>query len=207
MHTLFATGRDAHDRGIADAGNMIEHALDVFREHVQPLGRHDHLFLAAADEELTVGRDLPDVAGMEPAVDKGACRLVRRVEIAGGDVLAADQDFSVRRDLHFDAGDGFPHRAFLRAERMIEAHDRRRFREPVALHHDEPELIPEGFELWFERCGADDEAPELETKQPMDPAVVPPAHPPAPPVKRPRGCSSGAPPPGRSTSRIWQTRR
>ena len=80
VHAFLALRTDARadDRGIAHAGDLIQHALDVFGKDVQPFRRDDHFLLAAADEQLAVGADLADVAGVEPAVLEGARRFVRR---------------------------------------------------------------------------------------------------------------------------------
>ena len=96
-------------------------ALDVLRKDVQPLRRDDHLLLAAADEQLAVGADLADVAGVEPAVLERARRFLGGVEVAGRDVLAAHENLAVGGDLHLDAGDRLADRALLGAERMVEA--------------------------------------------------------------------------------------
>ena len=98
VHPFFAAARQADHRRIAHAWQLIQHALDVFRKHVQPFRRDDHLLLAAPDEQLAFGGDLADVAGVEPAVLECPRGFVRRVEIAGRHVLAAHQDLSVGRD-------------------------------------------------------------------------------------------------------------
>ena len=100
---------------------LIQHALDVFRKDVQPFGRDDHFLLAPADEQLAVGADLADVAGVEPAVLERARGFLGGVEVAGRDVLAADEDLAVGGDLHLDAGDRLADRSPLRAERMVQA--------------------------------------------------------------------------------------
>src|SRR5207247_11235817 len=97
------------------------------------------------------------------------------LDIAGRDVLAADENLAIAGNLDFDAGKGLPDRPFFRAERMIEADDGRGFGESVTLNDHEPELLPERFELRIERRCADDERPELEAEQAMHAAVPPPA--------------------------------
>ena len=74
--------RHADDRRVAHAGDRVQHALDVLRKDVQPFGRDDHFLLAAADEQLAVGADLADVAGVEPAVLERARRFLVGVEVA-----------------------------------------------------------------------------------------------------------------------------
>jgi len=99
---------------------MVEHALDVLWKDVQAFWRDDHFLLAAADVQLSVFRELADVAGVEPAVLECARGFRVRVEVTGGDVLAADENLAVGGDLHLDARDCFPDRAFLGAERVIQ---------------------------------------------------------------------------------------
>src|SRR5712691_8199930 len=72
MHALFgalrAASYDADDRRLAHAGKLVQHALDVFREHIEPLRRDDHFLLAALDEDAPLLVAFPDVTGVEPAV-------------------------------------------------------------------------------------------------------------------------------------------
>jgi hypothetical protein len=56
------------DRRLAHAGTAVEHPLDVLGEHVEPLGRDDHLLLAALDEQPPLRVALADVAGVQPAL-------------------------------------------------------------------------------------------------------------------------------------------
>ncbi len=180
MYTFFPANRHADDRGIANAADTIQHPLDVFGKDVQPLGRDDHFLLAPADEQRAVGPDFADVTRVEPAVLEGPRGFLGGMKVAGRDVLAAHQDFAVRRDLHIDAGDHFPHRPFLSAERMIQGDDRRGFGQAVPLHDHEPQLGPEGFKGAVERRGADDKRPEFQAEQPMNRAEMPPPARPVP---------------------------
>src|SRR5262249_34621398 len=116
-----------------------------------------------------------DIAGVKPAVFERALGFRVGVEVPARDVLAADENLAVFRDLHFHAGDWLADRSVLRAERMIQADDGRRLGEPVSLNDDEAELFPERFELRVERRRADDEGPELEAEQLVHAAVAPPA--------------------------------
>ena len=192
LDPFFTACRDADGSRIADAGNSIEHALDVLGEDVQPFGRHDHFLLAAPDEQLAVPVDFADVARAEPAVFEGTRRFAGGVEVASRHVLAAHENFAVLRDFHLDARDGFPDRALLGTEWMIEGHNRRRLREAVTLNHDESQLGPEGFQLAFERRRADDERPEFESEEPVDAAEMPPSQNPMAPGARRRGVGCGA---------------
>ena len=58
-------------------GSCVEHPLDVLRKDVQPFRRDDHFLLAAADEQLPVGVELADVAGVKPAVLERRARFPR----------------------------------------------------------------------------------------------------------------------------------
>src|SRR6185295_4984029 len=155
--------------------NLVEHAFDVFRKDVQAFRRDDHFLLPAADEEFPAGPDLADVAGVKPAALERLRRLLGRVEVALRHVLAAHEDLAVRRDLHLDAGHGLADRALLRPEGVIEAHDRRGFREAVTLDDHESQLAPERLERRVERSRADDERPELQAEQSMNFPEMPPA--------------------------------
>ena len=173
MHPVVLLASD-HGR-FAHARLMVEHPLDVVGEHVQPFGRDDHFLLPAADEELPVLADLPDIARVKPSVFERARRTLVGAEVSGRDVVAANQDLAVRRDLHLDAGDRLADRSALRAERVVERHDRRGFGQAVALDHREAHLAPERFELGLEWRRADDERPEFPAEEPVDVTVMPPA--------------------------------
>ena len=82
-----------------------ERALDVLGEDVQPLGRDDHLLLAALDVDAALLVDAADVAGVQPAVLERLRRRLGRAVVALGDVVAADEDLAVLGDPHLDAGD------------------------------------------------------------------------------------------------------
>ena len=165
----------ADDRRLAHARQLVQHLLHILGEDVQPLGRDDHFFLAAADEQLAVGADLADVAGVEPAVLERLRGFGGGVEVALRDVLSPHQDLAIVGHLHLDAGDRLANRAALRAERMVERHDRCGLGQPVALDDREPEVAPPLLEVAIERGGPDHERPELRAEQAMCITVMPPA--------------------------------
>ena len=167
--------RRTDHRRVADARQLVEHALDVFREHVQPLGRDDHLLLATADVQLTGLVEAADIAGVEPAVREGGARFLRRVEVLARHVLAPHEDLSVVGDADFDAGDRLAHRAARGAQRVIQRHDRGGLGQTVALDDEEPRTSEEGFQFRIERGGTDDDGPKLEAEEPVRAAIVPPA--------------------------------
>ena len=175
VHAFFAADRQADHRRITNAAGPIEDALDILGKHVQPFRRDDHFLLAAADVDLAVGAEFADIAGVEPAVRERAGGFLVGLEISARDVLSAHQNLAVGGDLHLDSGNGLADRSLFRAERVIEADDRRRFGEPVPLNDNEAELLPERFELAIKRRRADDERPEFQAEEPVHAPVLPPA--------------------------------
>src|SRR5262249_34656375 len=131
--------------------------------------------LAPANEQLTVGPELADVAGVEPAVLERARGLLLGAEVAFGDVLAAHEDLAVVGDLDLHAGDCLADRAAPGAERLVQRDDRCGFRQAIPLNHRDPALAPVRLELCVERRRADDEGPELPTEHAMDAAMAPPS--------------------------------
>ncbi len=101
---------------------------------------------------------------MEPSVFERPRGFFRRVEVAARDVLAPNQDLAVCGDLQVDTGHGFADGTLFRSEGMIQADDRSRLGQTVALHDDESQLSPERFERVVERRGADDESPEFQAE-------------------------------------------
>src|SRR5207249_6844151 len=189
VHTFLCAcpDRGPHYRRSAHAGEPVEDPLNVFGEHVEAFRGDDHFLLAASDEQLAIGTDLANVAGMEPAVLEGSGGLLGRVEIASRDVLPADEDLAVGRDLHLYPRDGLAHRTPPGAEGMVEGHDWGSFGQAISLDHGKAELSPKRFERGVERRRTDDERPELQSKKAMDPAVPPPA--PGHPLLRAGGAS------------------
>ena len=105
LHTLFAVLRHADGRGLFDAWHGVDDALDVLGKDVEPFRRDDHFLLAAADEQPSLRVELTDIAGMKPAfLKRRVCRF-RSAVISSRHVLAAHENFAVRRDLDIDAGD------------------------------------------------------------------------------------------------------
>src|SRR6185503_21117558 len=171
----------------AHAGRLVQHALDVLGKDVQPLGRHDHLLLAALDEDTSLLVAFADVPGMEPAVAVEDCATGIRLGfgiwglgfgifvIPARDVFATHENLAVLRDADLDALDWSAHRPFAGLERMVERDDRRGLRQAVPLDHREAHPAPELFEIRRKRRGADDKRPELEAERRVGTAVPPPA--------------------------------
>ncbi len=141
---------------------------------------HDHVFLAAADEQAPLGIDLADVAGVQPAVDKLCFQGCgpRLLVIALRNVFAAYQHFAILGQANFGSADGRSDRAFPRVERMIQRHDGRGLGKSVALNDDEPEPVPEFFEHGIERRGTRDHRPEFPAEAAVHMAESPPTSPP-----------------------------
>ena len=157
-------------------GSCVQHALDVLRKDVQPLGRDDHFLLAAADESWPSASISPMSPVWNQPSSNARARLLRRVEVAASSRSRRARG-SRRPAAIFTSTPaiGFADRSALGAERVIQRDDRRGLGQAVALDDDEPEPAPERLELGIERRGADDERPELQAEQPMDPPVAPPA--------------------------------
>ena len=54
MDALFRSDRHAHGGRFADARDLIQHALDVFRKDVEAFRRDDHFLLAPTDVQLAI---------------------------------------------------------------------------------------------------------------------------------------------------------
>ena len=108
----------------------------------------------------------PGVGSREPGVG--------RLEVAFRNVVATDEDFSVFRNLHFDAADRCAHRSGVGLEGMIQGHDGRGLGEAVSLDHHEAKALPELLELGPEWGRADDECPVLVAERTVDAPVPPP---------------------------------
>ena len=67
-------------------------------------------------------------------------------------------------ELHLAAFQHFADGTLAGAERMVQRNQRRRFRQAVALNHDEAQPPPELLGLGIERRAAGDERPELPAK-------------------------------------------
>src|SRR5205814_818690 len=118
----------------------VERALDVLGKYVESLRSDDHLLLAAAHREPPFLVERADIARAQPSIlERGAAGVV----IAGRDILAANQDLSVRRDLHLDACNRLPHGAAARMERMVQRYDRRCLSQPVSLNDEKSQARPE----------------------------------------------------------------
>src|SRR2546421_420537 len=80
--------------------------------NTEPVREGDHVFLPTVQPEEPVRIELPEVAGVKPAllVDRGAGGLLV-LPVALEDVRSAGDDLALLGDLHLDPGQGNPDRA------------------------------------------------------------------------------------------------
>ena len=175
VHALFGAASDADHRDVAHAGSAATTRSTSSGKTLSPSGVTIISFLRPLMKIRPSRVHLADVAGVKPPALECLGRGLGGAEVALRDVLAPHEDLAVVGDLHLDAGDGLADRSLAGAERMVEADDGRRLGEAVALDHHEAEPAPELLERRIERRGADDEAPELQSEEPVRPAIAPPA--------------------------------
>ena len=72
---------------------LSDHVLDLLRHDAAGAGA-DHLLEPADDGEVTVAVELPDVAGVQPAVAQRRARRRLVLPVARHDVAAVDQHFA-----------------------------------------------------------------------------------------------------------------
>src|ERR1035441_5377403 len=87
------------------------------------------------------------------------------LEIAGGHIVTAHQDFAIGSNLHFDSGNRLANTSLARMKWMIQRHDGRGFGKTIALDHQKAEFREERFEIGRQGRCADDKAPELPAEQ------------------------------------------
>src|SRR5215207_7949094 len=121
MHALGGTLARTHHRRLNDARLRIQRALDVIGKDVQSVRRHDHLYLAAANEQPPAGVLLADISSVQPTglvySSAGCLAEARRGSDASGGgraigsgfvvtrrhILTAHQDLAILRNLDLDA--------------------------------------------------------------------------------------------------------
>ena len=130
MHSLATVMRDPNDGGISHTGDLIKHALDVLGKDIQAVGRDDHLFLSAANGQTAEFVKTADIAGPKPSALKCLRRFSVGIQIPRSDVIAANEDLAVLRDLYLDACDRFSYAALPGVKRMIQRHNGRGFVSP-----------------------------------------------------------------------------
>ena len=96
----------------------------------------DEVLDAADDAPIAANVHFALIAGVKPAVAQDARGFFWAVPIAGKDVRAADYDFFVFADFHFDAVDRRTHVAGARRDTgIVHGADAGRFREAVDLEN------------------------------------------------------------------------
>ena len=93
-------------------GKAFEDAFDILGINILPFFRDDHIFLAAAQLQMTVFVEFPQVSGHQPAINNRFGGELGVVEIAGHNRFAAHGNFpdSVTggiHDAHFHSGQRF----------------------------------------------------------------------------------------------------
>ncbi len=103
-------------------------------------------------------------------------RLRCPAEVLGHDALASNEYFSIRRNPYLLAFNNLSNGAPPGLEGMVRRHNGTRFREPIALYHDETEAPPEFFLIRRESRAADDQGPKLQPEEGVNLPVSPPAN-------------------------------
>ena len=125
-----------HDNRVADRRLLAQGCFQVFGINIQPRGRHDDVFLTAAEAKIAVGIHLAQVARMQPSFVSLAHRTKSALlPITRGNIFAAHQDFAVRPEPEFPPGKNFTDRSFRGVKWIVQADQRSGFRHAIALHH------------------------------------------------------------------------
>src|SRR5215210_6013729 len=91
--------RDTYRDGLGHVGVLEEDLFHLARVDVVA-GSQDHIFLPVHDVEVAVLVHLRDVAGVQPAVFEGCCRLLGHVEVALHYLRALDDELPRLADGH-----------------------------------------------------------------------------------------------------------
>src|SRR6202023_4256697 len=90
------------DRGSPHQGVELERILDGLRRDEFPARGFDEIFLAVGDREISIGVDVPYVAGLEPAVDKSVLIFLRPIPVALDYRWASHLNLPIFSDAHFE---------------------------------------------------------------------------------------------------------
>src|SRR4051812_3487519 len=132
-------------------------------------------FLASFEIQIPLCIQRANVAGAIPALVTGNCVCAAGIPVAGGHTPASNQNFAIWRKLDLAAGENFADRAFSQLEWMVDADQRRRLRQSIALNDGVSQAAPEFFGFGVESGAACDKRPELPSKLAADSAEDPPA--------------------------------
>src|ERR1700732_2931727 len=115
---------------------LCDFVFDGLRRNVVAGVEDDQIFDAADDAPISASVDLALVAGVKPAIAEDARVFFGTVPVTGENVRAADDDFFIFCDFHFDATNGLADVARLdRDARVVERADGCGFREAVDLQY------------------------------------------------------------------------
>lgn len=123
---------------------------------------------------MSLGRKIANIAGVQPSFAKRLGRLGRGTEIARADIRPAHQNLPVGGDSDFDPGNRSSDRAGPDMKRVVEADDRRGFRQPVALHDGVAEAAPECLQIGRQRRASGNHTTEFPAEQSVHLAETPP---------------------------------
>ena len=91
---LNAAGRGLQYDGVVQA-NVVEHVLDVLREHLESVGQRDDVAHPARQHQVAALVEPANIAGPVPAVGGlGGGRRLRVLPVAGEDGWAPDEDLA-----------------------------------------------------------------------------------------------------------------
>ena len=83
-------------------GIELERVLDRLWRDEFSAGGLDQVFLAVGDGKISIGVDVADVAGLEPAIFQSGLRFFGAIPVAFEDRRAADENFAVFGDADFE---------------------------------------------------------------------------------------------------------
>ena len=125
--------------------------LEECGDHVLAASRDQELFLAAGDGQEAFVIKSSDVAGVEPSIYEGFARGGLVVAVGREDVVALDQDLTVRANLDGDAGQGGADGADLDEVRGVQGCWSGGLCQPVALEHSDPDAPVEVAQIGTQR--------------------------------------------------------
>ena len=123
-----------YNHRLRDFGLERQHALHLLRRDIIALVVDDDILLAVGNDDPPGLIEMPDIAGMQPAVLQDARRFAFIVPIAVHHELALHQQLAILGNLHFGVHQGRTDRFHTNAcARPITADDRCRFGLAITL--------------------------------------------------------------------------
>src|ERR1019366_310264 len=154
---------------------LSQRRFQVLGIDVHPFARDDDVLFTPLEVEITFGIEIAQVASAKPTFLAQHWLQFFSLPIAGRDVGAAHQDFSVLVELDLAAFEHLADRAFAGAKWMVQGNQRCRLRQAVALNDHEAQAPPEFLGVGVKRCTSGDEGPELPSELVVNFAEAPPA--------------------------------